>query len=583
MATSGYFTKTLTGSTYKFYIYYKVQSQNNITGITKLYVSYGLRKIASNSQSYNVSGSAYLYATVNGTKKKDGAVYFDMRTSSVGTEKSLYNTTVEIQHDSDGKKTVELYGYLDTAIGLGEAKISAELELPKIAMASGISATDAYIGAVSAVTVNRLQESYTHSIAVSLGSVSGWLNSAGEIVDSEVIMNSLYIPFTIPESFYYEIPDSSYGDVTLMCTTYANGVQVGEPVSTTFKAKCDPSVCSPTGYLEYEDIDETATSLSSGLIRYVSDVELKINAEAQYGASIVSSQIMGESVAVGDTLVVADIPTGSFNASVTDSRGFTTGFKTTGQYVEYFFPTITVQGKRQAPTSNNVDLSVFGNFFAGRFGQSSSSEVNSLTVSYRARTLNGEWGESKTLATYLYTDDSAYSFAATVGDIDYRYTYEIEVTATDMVKAVSYVVTIPRGIPVYDWGNGDFRFHVPLTFDDEVKAQTRENLGVPTASEVLTWKELGSWTYGGSLEVDFTQYNELMFVYDVKNDGFASGAGVSLHVITALLSDTAAYLGTAYRSTVRFTVKITKSSVSTYTATYDDATNSAYKIYCFGR
>lgn len=582
MAKSGYFTRTLTGGTYKFYIYYKVQSQNNITGITKLYVSYGLRKIASNSQSYNVSGSAYLYATVDGKKKKDGSVYFDMRSNSVGTEKSLYNTTVEIQHDSDGTKTVDLYGYLDTSISLGSTNISAEVELPKIAMASGISATDAYIGAVSAVTVNRLQESYTHSIAVSFGSVSGWLNTAGEIVDTEVVMNSLYIPFTLPESFYYEIPDSPYGDVTLTSTTYSNGVQVGEPVSTTFKAMCDPVVCSPTGSLSYVDIDETANSLSSGLIRYVSDVELTINAEAQYGASLVSAKIMGKDIKVGDTLVVTDIPTGSFNASVTDSRGFTTGFSTTGMYVEYFFPIITAQGKRQAPTSNDVDLSVVGKFFAGRFGQSSSSKSNSLTVSYRARTLNGEWGESATLAKYAYTDGSDYSFSATVGNIDYRYTYEIEITATDRVKSVSYVVTVPRGIPVYDWGEGDFRFHVPLTFDDEVKAQTRKNLGVPTASEALAWKELGSWTYGGSLETDFTQYNELMFMYDAKSNNFV-GAGCSIHVIPSLLGEDDAFFGAMYSANVSFKIKINATSASVYEAVYGGSANTAYKIFCFWR
>lgn len=483
MATSGYITKTLSGnSTYKFYIYYKVQSQDKIKGTTSLYVSFGLRKVGSNSASYNNTGSATLYGKINDILKKNGSVYFDLRKSSIGTEKSLYNTTVEIQHDADGTKTVPLYGYLDTAIGLGTAVISTSVELPKIPMSSTISATDARIGAASNVVISKAVESYNSSVQFSFGKLTGWLNASGEIVDEETIISATLISFAIPTEFYLQIPNSQTGTVTLTCTTYSGTTKIGGSQTTTFKVSIDPEQSLPTWDANIEDIDETAIALSRGsaIIKNLSDVKCAISASGNNGATIKEIKINGVDVTKTGTTTFVNTQYETYQVYVKDSRGLeSVGILSSNIFVDYINPSISVTAKRVSQTSDDVDFSISGKFFCGIFGKILVAEDNAITILYRSRILNGEWGIYYTLAEYTTLQNSnEFSFSGTIEGIDYRNSHEIEFVAQDKAQSYSVVIKIPKGVPLYDWGKNDFRFHVPLTFDTEAREKTRENLGI---------------------------------------------------------------------------------------------------------
>lgn len=96
------------------------------------------------------------------------------------------------------------------------------------------------------------------------------------------------------------------------------------------------------------------------------------------------------------------------------------------------------------------------------------------------------------------------------------------------------------------------------------------------------WKKIGSWEHGGSLSADFTQYNELMFVYD--KDGDNSDGIASIHVLTDMLTDNYHYYGGMYSQYIYFKIKINKLGASTHAATKDgEETNTSYKIYCYAR
>lgn len=494
MASYGTLTKTLSGGTYQFYIYYEVLSQDYKAAQSKVYVSWGLKKVAPNSSSYNQSGTATLYAAYESTVAKNGAVYFDMRSASVGSERSLYNTTITLSHDSSGKKKLYLYGYLSTGISLGSAEISSYVELPDIPMSSTVSATNAYIEGVSAVTITQMSTSYTHSVAFSFGSVSGWLDSSGNIVDTEVKMNATSIPFTLPEAFYYEIPNAASGEVTLTVTTYSGDTVIGEPSTTTFTASCDAAKCTPSCSLSLQDVDATAVSLSgkSAIIRYLSDVELTLTSEAKYGASIAVENVMGTTLTEDiRTVTVADTTTNSFSATVKDSRGFINSLAATAHFVEYFPPTITARATREAETSGNVNLSVTGKFFAAQFG-SSVAKLNTLAVSYRTRQYGGEWSDSVSLATYSILSGNDFTISSTIENMDYRYTYEVEITAADKALSTTMVVVVPRGIPVFDWGENDMRFNVPVRMGTPL-AVSDGGTGVTTTEELKSGMALVSY------------------------------------------------------------------------------------------
>ena len=117
-----------------------------------------------------------------------------------------------------------------------------------------------------------------------------------------------------------------------------------------------------------------------------------------------------------------------------------------------------------------------------------------------------------------------------------------------------------------------------------------------TAADVgaaaAAWTLLGSWTNGGSLSITFSNYKEILFVCDTKNNNFYSTSMTLLLPYpaiakTASSSDGYGYFGsqggeTSYSSVYHFRVKISTTKVSAYDVIYGSSTPT-FKIYCYGR
>lgn len=97
------------------------------------------------------------------------------------------------------------------------------------------------------------------------------------------------------------------------------------------------------------------------------------------------------------------------------------------------------------------------------------------------------------------------------------------------------------------------------------------------------WTLVGSWEYNGSLEADFKQYDELIFLYDRNNDG-AFNCCPPIHVPTVVLNDTQMYFGVAYSYYITCKLTLTQSMAKTYEATGSSGSaDTDYTIYCYGR
>ena len=49
--------------------------------------------------------------------------------------------------------------------------------------------------------------------------------------------------------------------------------------------------------------------------------------------------------------------------------------------------------------------------------------------------------------------------------LDYTQSFTYEVIVSDKLLSVPKTLTIPKGIPVFDWGENDFAFNVPVKID----------------------------------------------------------------------------------------------------------------------
>ena len=365
--------------------------------------------------------------------------------------------TFTVFHDSDGTKTLTLEGAWSTSHStyISGGSAAGTVELPPISRESTIRATDAMIGSESTITVIRQNKSFTHSIAYRFGSLSGYLDADGNPVSVETDMTAETLSFTLPEAFYHQIPDAPYGTVELTCRTYSETSQIGQDRTCTFLAKTDPAVCAPEVTGTAVDCNPETLALTGDetcLVRYASQVQCEITAQAKNGAHIVQTTVAGALV-TEDTHLVEQPQSGTIEFAATDSRGHTTVFPVQLQMIPYVPLTISKADlKRTDPTSGNALLVLAGKCFAGDFGETE----NSITAQFCV-----DDGEYQSIE--LTAQGENYSATVELEGLDYQQTHRLYLEVSDLLSSVSKTLTLGKGVPVFDWGEQDFQFHVPVT------------------------------------------------------------------------------------------------------------------------
>ena len=109
--------------------------------------------------------------------------------------------------------------------------------------------------------------------------------------------------------------------------------------------------------------------------------------------------------------------------------------------------------KRVDPTSGNAVLTLRGNCYNGNFGTAD----NALEIRYRVND-----GDLITTAPQI-NEDHTYYVTIELSGLDYTQSHTVQIDVSDKLEEpVSKTLTLSKGIPVFDWGEGDFCFHVPV-------------------------------------------------------------------------------------------------------------------------
>ncbi len=367
------------------------------------------------------------------------------------TTDTILDLTVTVPHDSQGKGTVRVRTWMDTRISAGEVTLSKALALADIPQAGTVSATDTVIGGKSTVVVTCRDSSYTHSIAYRFGQLSGYLDRDGTPVDTEVIYTAAAVNFPVPESFYAQIPNSPSGVCTLTCRTYSGDAVIGENTGS-FTVTAGPARCGPAVSGTVEDVNPVTLALtgdSSVLIRDHSTALCTVTATAAGGASVTARQIAGVAVE-GDTLAIEQAAMTAVTFRAVDSRGYAAETAVATALVPYVTLTANAAVSRADPTGP-VTVTVSGSFYDGSFGAAD----NTLALSCRV-----DGGEKIPMTPIL--SDGGYTAQALLEDLDYAQSHSLTVTAADALTTVERWLTVQPGIPVFDWGQRDFCFHVPV-------------------------------------------------------------------------------------------------------------------------
>lgn len=436
----------------RLYAYYRsVQDQN--TNKSTVYV--GMYVVIPSSYpigpwtDYNGS---YIGTTSN---TFDGSI-----AKSTGTIWLAQNKTFTVAHNSDGTAKATIYWHwgVNSPWGQFENKSgSFQITLPTIPRASTIGATDANIGAKSTIVVSRKSTAYTHSIAYEFGGLTGYITADGGVSTKEVEFTDTSISWTVPTSFYAQIPNAKTGTCTLTIKTYSGTTQIGDAQTDTFTVTASKASCAPVVSGTVEDSNETTKALTggAGLVRYKSTALCTIAATAKNSATISQRKIGGVAVS-GTTRSIAEVEAASVDFYALDSRGYATTAQVVYNLIPYVLLTCNPEGKRTDPTSGNAVLTIKGDYYNGSFGAAD----NTLSVKYRIQPEGGEFGDYIDVEPSL--DGNSYSATVDLSGLDYKLSHTIEIVVADAVESVTKTTPIGRGIPVFDWGKEDFRINVAL-------------------------------------------------------------------------------------------------------------------------
>ena len=518
MAISGSFYGTTSNSAIKPKITWTAQKSDteNCSQVTAT-LSYSRR------DTYKTYGQWGGTLTIHGNAKSASGKYIEITKNS---NTVAISHTVTVPHNEDGTMSIEISASGSiSGTTLSKTQISAQVELEKIPRAASVAATDADIGSVSMVTIGKKSDAYTYTVAWQFGSLNGYLGESGIAEESvQVIAHSL--AFALPEAFYYEIPDKSSGICTLTCTTYLNGLIIGTPQTTTFTVRANPERCAPLLHASVLDCNSQTLALTKDetrFIRYASDALCSLDAQARLGATITQKKIAGQSVSE-DTVTLAQVDTDAVSFAVTDSRGYTTEVEIPLDLIPYFLPVLRLQAARTDATSGEAKLQAEGNFYQAGFGGAD----NLLRLHCQVGDRN--------LEMTPVADEEGFQGAIVLTDLDYTQSHLITVTAADAIHSVTAQVRINPGIPVFDWGKQDFRFHVPVFVQDQELLPLVEQ----TAADAI--HRTGD-TMVGNLSMSghrITDLGEPQSAEDAVTKAYADGQ-ISMHLLWENASPTSSF------------------------------------------
>lgn len=434
----------------------------------------------------------------------------------------LLSGSTDVLHNVDGTLNMSVAFSIDQAAYSytpGPVSVTGNsMTLTPIARASTIGATDINIGSTGIISVNQKNSDYTHSIAYQFGSLSGYITADGGFSASEARFNKTNLSFTVPDSFYAQIPNSKSGVCTLTCRTYSGSTQIGSAQTCTFKVTAAQDECKPIVSGTVVDINPDTVALTGDentLVCYYSTAFCTISAEARNGATIQKKTVNGAAVAVeDDTLSIPNVETGTFKFVAVDSRGYSLSqseepFTVTLPIVPYIKLTNNASGQRTDPTSGRATLNVNGKYYSGSFG----AVENTLTVKYRID------GGEDILVEPEITEDG-YRVETVMEGLDYQTSHTVEVEVKDKLATVVKSFPVHKGVPVFDWGESDFNSNVPMKAPRFIGSVT-----APTVNDVYIRQKYIPGTKRFNIQTKFAAFDgegngrQTVFMFGYANNG----------------------------------------------------------------
>lgn len=410
-------------------------------------------------------------------------------TLASGTSTILHNSSGEGSFKVKVSTSIDSGGYGPGSITLSEQTI----DLPKIDRQALITSADNFNNTFLQPKVNYSNPngySFGASIAMHKSSSGSWIAD-------------------IPENSYIEVGSDKSGTWTFDLTdgtkypgainklksltantaslpfrfylrTNINGTSLYHSIDKTFtvvknsetEPKLNPSIT-------VDDDTWGVTRSNNVFIKGITNIVANAHPQAQWGASIKSCSIKcGSSTIASQAGQLQNIQSGDVVFSVTDSRGFTTTETINGTLIDYIPVTATLIASNPNG-EGEATIKIDGDYFNGSFGAS----TNSLTIQYRIKVEDGNYGNWITIPYTPY--GNRYSLTYTITGLDYTKKITFQARAYDLLTSAVTDEQARKAVPVFYWGKDIFNFNTNVIFDggeqtDERSVKFKNNNGENT-------------------------------------------------------------------------------------------------------
>lgn len=429
--------------------------------------------------SYNsYERTANYWVSINGGSETEYSVSYTLPKS---TTISIVDTTITVNHETDGTGTVSVRTWMDTHISAGVVTKSESLTLTTIPRASDLNVSNGTLGSKQRITANKKNGGFTHTLAWKSGSYSG-------IIDGAKVLKSVW-EFTPSLDLATGSPNwtSVYCEFTL--STYNGNSLVGSVSKTVTMAIPDSVV--PTCSVALSD-KKGYFAKFGGYVQGQSILHGVITANGVYGSKIssystsVNSSIYSGKTFDTDTLLYSGNNT--VRTQVRDSRGRIASVENTINVLSYSAPKIT----RLSVIRCNSDGTENDQGSHAKVTYSYSiTYLNSLTdnnnskgavLKYKKSSESETAWQSITLdAKYIATDEtriiaadsgSSYDIALFVSDDFYKDTNAVKSqTSVSTGYCIYHVPASGKGITFGGIAESDgFNVKMPATFSGSISA-----------------------------------------------------------------------------------------------------------------
>lgn len=200
------------------------------------------------------------------------------------------------------------------------------------------------------------------------------------------------------------------------------------------------------------------TGDSSVLVKYHSNAECKTNAVPAQGATIAKTVIKNGNKTLEADGIFYGVESRDFIFTITDSRGLGLTMDKHPKMIEYIKLTCNAKFEK-ATVDGAINYTIAGNFYFETFG----AVTNTLQVQVRYKEYGAEKFNAWVDVDKLTKHSKSYEATGAITGLDYQKTYVCEARAIDKLMTVNSAVANLKTVPVFDWGEEDFNFNVPVT------------------------------------------------------------------------------------------------------------------------